>query len=68
VAARIADAGPNRCSQVAPARSIGSKGSPSARTMRGTLPAAPWADPDTIPGATQWSYDQSRMVRPTRSP
>src|SRR3954471_8953873 len=38
VAARIAAAGPNRCSHVSPARSIGSNGSPSARTMRGTLP------------------------------
>ena len=39
VAARIADAGPKRFSHVCPARSIGSKGSPSGRTMRGTLPA-----------------------------
>src|SRR3954454_15415327 len=45
VAARIADAGPNRCSQVSPARSIGSNGSPSARTMNKTLPGPPRLPP-----------------------
>src|SRR4051794_8667979 len=40
VAARIDAAGPKRRSHVSPARSIGSNGSPSARTMPGTLPGS----------------------------
>src|SRR3954469_2751511 len=49
VAARMAAAGPNRCSHVSPARSIGSNGSPSARTMRGTLPPGSRAMADAPP-------------------
>src|SRR5947209_6126929 len=38
----MADAGPKCCSQVSPARSIGSKGNPSARTIpAGYRPVAP---------------------------
>src|SRR3712207_8099787 len=36
VAARMPDAGPKRCSQYSPARSIGSNGSPSSRSEEHT--------------------------------